>query len=70
MHPDIDKISISEFFGFFEDYEEPPQCNFILTGDSGTGKTRALAQAAICYCRVIGKDDNFIEWITDSEFGK
>jgi flagellar biosynthesis GTPase FlhF len=69
MHPDIDKISISEFFGFFEDYEEPPQCNFILTGDSGTGKTRALAQAAICYCRVIGKDDNFIEGsLKNSEF--
>lgn len=70
MHPDIDKISISDFFGFFEDYEEPPQCNCILTGDSGTGKTRALAQAAISYCRLMGRGENFIEWITDSEFGK
>ena len=70
MHPDIDKISILDFFGFFEDYEEPPQCNCILTGDSGTGKTRALAQAAISYCRLMGRGENFIEWITDSEFGK
>ena len=70
MHPDIDKISILDFFGFFEDYEEPPQCNCILTGDSGTGKTRAMAQAAISYCRLMGRGENFIEWITDSEFGK
>jgi DNA replication protein DnaC len=70
MHPDIDKDAISEFFRFFEDYEEPPQYNCILTGPSGTGKTRALAQAAICYCRVMGKDDNFIEWITGYEFAE
>ena len=70
MHPDIDKNAILDFFGFFEDYEEPPQCNCILTGDSGTGKTRALAQAAISYCRLMGRGENFIEWITDSEFGK
>jgi DNA replication protein DnaC len=70
MHPDIDKNAISDFFGFFEDYEEPPQCNCILTGPSGTGKSRALAQAAISYCRLMGRGENFIEWITGYEFAE
>ena len=70
MHLDIDKSSISEFFRFFEGYEEPPQCNCILTGPSGTGKTRALAQAALYFCRIMGRGENFIEWITGYEFAE
>lgn len=68
QHPDIDKEAVASFLGWFRSsypVRNPP--NAILSGPSGTGKTRALAQAAKFCC---GDGRENVEWITGYQFAE
>ena len=73
-HPDIDARAAGDFLewhakGVVWDDDHVPLTNAILTGPSGTGKTRALGQAAISYTERNGAIDT-VEWITGYEFAE
>ena len=71
-HPDIDKVAAEAFLDWHEArFGDGPEIfisNAILSGDSGTGKTRALAQAAIRY--IMQEEYACLEWITGYEFAE
>lgn len=71
-HPDIDKDAVEAFLKWHEArFGDGPEIfisNAILSGDSGTGKTRALAQAAIRY--IMQEEYACLEWITGYEFAE
>lgn len=72
-HPDIDKVAAEAFLNWHKarfhcDGPEIFISNAILSGDSGTGKTRALAQAAIRY--IMQEEYACLEWITGYEFAE
>ena len=72
-HPDIDTTAARDFLEWHnrgshwgDDFF---QTNAILTGPSGTGKTRALAQAALWYAREHSGMDS-VAWITGYDFAE
>ena len=71
-HPDIDNVAAEAFLDWHEArFGDGPEIfisNAILSGDSGTGKTRALAQAAIRY--IMQEEYACLEWITGYEFAE
>ena len=73
-HPDIDARAARDFLEWHtkgSDWNEDNilLTNAILTGPSGTGKTRALGQAAIRYTKRNGAIDT-VEWITGYDFAE
>ena len=71
-HPDIDAQGAGNFLNWHNrsHWEDDFfQTNAILTGPSGTGKTRALAQAALWYTRENGSCEK-VEWITGYDFAE
>jgi DNA replication protein DnaC len=70
-HPDIDRAAVEKFLAWHNrEWDENGklffQTNALLTGPSGTGKTRALAQAALWHC-----EQGFTaDWITGYEFAQ
>jgi len=73
-HPDIDARAARDFLEWHtkgSDWNEDNilLTNAILTGPSGTGKTRALGQAAIRYTERNGAIDT-VEWITGYDFAE
>jgi DNA replication protein DnaC len=69
-HPDIDGATMQQFLEWFiENNElEPRPLNGTLTGPPGTGKSRALAAAAVAQCQRSGREN--VEWITGYEFAE
>lgn len=68
QHPDIDKEAVASFLEWFRgSYPSRTPSNAILSGPSGTGKTRALAQAAKFCC---GDGRENVEWITGYQFAE
>ena len=73
-HPDIDAQAARDFLDWHNRSHWGKEDNFfqtnaILTGPSGTGKTRALAQAALWYTRENGICEK-VEWITGYDFAE
>jgi DNA replication protein DnaC len=70
-HPDIDRAAVEKFLAWHNrEWDENGKLffhtNALLTGPSGTGKTRALAQAALWYC-----GQGFTaDWVTGYEFAE
>lgn len=73
-HTDIDSEAARDFLEWHNRRLDQSgdhffQTNAILTGPSGTGKTRALAQAAVWYAREYRGMDS-VEWITGYDFAE
>jgi DNA replication protein DnaC len=72
-HPDIDRAAVEKFLAWCNRYEDENgglfiPTNAILSGPSGTGKTRAMAQAALWHCEECIFES--VEWITGYEFAE
>jgi DNA replication protein DnaC len=70
-HPDIDRGTVEKFLAWHNrEWDENKKLffrtNALLTGPSGTGKTRAMAQAALWNCEAGFTAD----WITGYEFAE
>lgn len=67
-HPDIDGQTMQDFTAYAQDHWDDWPLNAILTGPPGTGKSRALAAAAVANCQRSGREN--VEWITGYEFAE